>query len=139
MIHRTYILQPKPNRSRENAIQAVIDAPDGMVVTIAEPTRNLEQNALMWTILKPISDQVDWQVNGATTKLDPEDCKNILTASFRKESIRMAQGVDGGLVLLGLRTSKFSKKEFGEWIDYLNWFVAIKGVRLDPQRVPVDG
>lgn len=134
MLHKTFVIQPYPHRARENAIQAVIDAPEGMVVTIAEPTRNLEQNALMWAILKPISDQVDWQVNGATTKLDPEDCKNILTASFRKESIRMAQGVDGGLVLLGLRTSKFSKKEFGEWIEYLYWFCGHKGVVLEPTK-----
>jgi hypothetical protein len=133
MIKATFILQPVPHPARGLALQAVRDAPDGMVVQIAEPKRNLEQNALMWSLLKPISEQVEWQINGAVAHLDSEDWKNLLTASFRKESVRIAPGVDGGMVLLGARTSKFSIKEFSEWIEYLYWFCAEKGVVLTPK------
>ncbi|MCA3159322.1 MAG: recombination protein NinB, partial [Burkholderiales bacterium] len=33
--------------ARENAIEAIKQAPDGWVVRVTEPTRNLEQNALL--------------------------------------------------------------------------------------------
>jgi len=33
--------------ARENAIQAIRQAPDGWMVKVTEPTRNLEQNALL--------------------------------------------------------------------------------------------
>jgi hypothetical protein len=107
-----------------------------MVVNISDPNRNLEQNSMMWAILKPISEQVEWQINGAQAHLDPEDWKNVLTASFRKESVRIAPGVDGGMVLLGARTSRFSKKEFSEWIEYLLWFCGVKEVKLPTLTEP---
>ena len=52
-----------------------------------------------------------------------EDWQDILTCAFRNESPRVASGLNGGMVLLGQRTSKFSKKEFSEWMEFL-WSVA---------------
>ena len=50
--------------ARANAIQAVQNAPEGYTVTIAEPNRTLEQNALQWPILQAFADQLQWPVNG---------------------------------------------------------------------------
>ena len=46
------------------------------------------------------------------------------------EIVRVAQGVDGGMVLLGHRTREFKRAEWPEWLEYLNWFAAEKGVRI---------
>lgn len=120
--------------ARHRAVEAVQTAPDGFVVRIGPPTRSLEQNAAQWPILGAIADQLLWPVNGELVRLTDEEFKDILTAGFRKERVRVAQGVDGGMVMLGSRTSKFKKEEFSEWLEYLHWFCADRGVSLADEQ-----
>ena len=123
---RTFILAHE--QARMNAVQAVQTAPDGYCVTIGEPTRNLEQNAAMWPILQAFSDQLQWPVNGRMETLTPDEWKDILTAAFKRENVRVAMGLSGGMVLLGDRTSKFTKSEFSEWLEFLHATAAERGV-----------
>jgi hypothetical protein len=101
-----------------------------MVVTIEPETRTLANNRAQWPVLNAIAEQVPWPVNGAMCKLTGEEFKQILTAAWRNETVRVAQGVDGGMVLLGHRTREFKREEWGEWMEYLNWFAAEKGVKI---------
>ena len=117
--------------ARAHALQAVEDAPEGYVITVSEPTRNLEQNAAQWPILQAFADQLQWPVNGAMEWLTADEWKDILTAAFKRETVRVAMGLDGGMVMLGSRTSKFSKAQFSEWLDFLNATAAARGVELD--------
>jgi hypothetical protein len=39
-------------------------------------------------------------------------------------------GMDGGMVMLGSRTSEFGKREFSEWLDFLNATAALREVDL---------
>ena len=117
--------------ARAHALQAVEDAPEGYVITVSEPTRNLEQNAAQWPILQAFADQLQWPVNGSMEWLTPEEWKDILTAAFKRETVRVAMGLDGGMVMLGARTSKFSKWQFSEWLDFLNATASARGVELD--------
>ena len=123
---KTYILAH--DEARRRAYQAVQDAPHGFAVTVGEPTRSLDQNAALWGVLSEISKQIDWPVNGQMVQLEPEEWKSILTAGFRKESVRLAQGVNGGVVMLGTRTSKMGKREFSEFLEFVHWFAAERGV-----------
>jgi NinB protein len=116
--------------ARANAVQAVKVAPEGYKVTINEPTRSLDQNAAQWPILDAFSKQLQWPVNGVMTKIDAEDWKTILTAAYRQEASRMAQGLDGGFVFLGMRTSKMTKKEFSEYLEFLHATADLRGVNL---------
>lgn len=116
--------------ARARAVEAVRSAPEGMVVEVKEPTRSLDANAAMWPILHAFSEQLEWPVNGAMTKLDPEEWKSVLTAAFRNETARIAMGLNGGVVMLGARTSKFSKREFSEWLEWLHMVAAERGVDL---------
>lgn len=116
--------------ARKAICRHVLTAPEGYVATIGEPSRNLEQNAAMWPILEAISQQVEWQVNGKAQHITPEDWKDILTCAFRNEVPRVAMGLNGGMVLLGQRTRKFSKKEFSEWLEWLHAFCAERGVNV---------
>lgn len=116
--------------ARQRAIDAVRQAPDGYVVKISEPTRNLEQNAAQWPILEAFSRQLQWPVNGQMVTMTPEEWKDVLTAAFRRERARLAMGLDGGVVMLGLRTSKMGKREFSEWLDFLGATAVARGVDL---------
>lgn len=132
MDKRYYVLSHQT--ARNNAAQACLSAPDGMVVTISEPNRTLMQNSAQWPILGEFAAQLKWPVNGETVNLTDEEFKDIFTAAFRKENIRLAGGVDGGVVMLGQRTSKFKKKEFGEWLEYLHYLAARYEVKLSVDR-----
>lgn len=123
---RTFVLVHAEARRR--ALQAVTDAPDGYAVTIGEPTRTLEQNDAQWPYLDGFSEQLLWPVNGALVKLEPEEFKDVLTAAFQGDTVRLAAGLDGGVVMLGQRTSKFGKKRFSEWMEFLVATAALRGV-----------
>lgn len=102
--------------ARRNAAHACANAPEGYRVEIKPRTRSLAQNDMLWSILTDISRQVEFVVNGALVKLKPEEVKDILTAGLRRET-RMAMGIDGGMVLLGQRTSKMSVGEMKDLIE----------------------
>jgi hypothetical protein len=106
--------------ARRRAIEAVQQAEHGHVVTIKPPTRSLEQNAAMWALLSEFSERLEWPVNGRMVKMDAEDWKHVLTAAFRQETARLAMGLSGGVVMLGSRTSKMTKREFGEFLEFIN-------------------
>lgn len=117
--------------ARRRAMSAVADAPEGYVVRVDEPTRNLEQNALLWVLLDAFSKQLVWPVNGAMVKLEAEEWKDILTAAFKREGQRVAMGLNGGMVILGMRTSKMGKRQFAEFIEFLQSVAVDRGVELD--------
>jgi hypothetical protein len=40
-------------------------------------------------------------------------------------------GMDGGMVMLGSRTSKFSKAQFSEWLEFLHATAADREIDLN--------
>ena len=129
---RTFILAPAPHPARRNCMEAIRTAPDGMAVIIQEPTRSIEQNSAQWPILQCWAVQKEWPVNGQLVKLTKEEWKDILTAAFDREEVRIAQGLDGGMVLLGHRTSLFGKRKFSAWLEFLHAASAQHGVEIEP-------
>lgn len=125
---RVYIMAH--NEARRRALEAVQDAPEGYAVTVSEPTRNLNQNAAQWPILQSFADQMQWPVNGRMVWLTADEWKDILTAAFERETVRVAMGLDGGMVMLGSRTREFSKKRFGEWLEFLHATAADREIDL---------
>ena len=123
---RTFILAH--DRARQNAIQFIASAPAGYCVTVAEPTRTLEQNSLLWPLLQKLADQVVWY----GVKLSADDWKDLLTASLRKQ--RSAPGLDGGFVVFGERTRTYSKAEFSELIELVYAFGAQHGVEFEKRE-----
>lgn len=117
-------------QARRGAVECVQQAPEGYVVTVQEPTRSLDQNAAMWPILQAFADQLQWPVNGAMVWMTPDEWKDVLSAAFRRESVRVAMGMDGGMVMLGSRTSKFGVREMSEFIEFLKATAAARDVDL---------
>ena len=99
-----------------------MQAPDGWVATFSEPTRTLDQNAAQWPVLQAFADQKQLCINGAMVWASAEDWKDVLTALF-KEDMRVAV-LNGRMILLGQRTSQFSKKKFSDWMEFLHAMAA---------------
>ena len=114
--------------ARALAIECIKAAPAGWVVTVGEPTRSLDQNAAQWPYLAGFSEQLQWPVDGEMVYMTPDEWKDVLTAAFKGETVRLARGLNGGVVMLGLRTSEFGKREFSEWYEFLMATAADRGV-----------
>lgn len=110
-------------QARENAKRAIDQAPDGWIVKISEPTRNLEQNACLWAVLNDISRQVVWHGRN----LSPEEWKHVFSSALKRQEV--VPNLDGtGFVVLGQSTSKMSKREFSDLIELAVSFGAERGV-----------
>lgn len=109
--------------ARHAACAAVMQAPEGYIVTIAEPTRNLEQNAKMWAMLAELSAQTDWHGN----KLNPDEWKDLLSAGLVQSKV-VPNMTGNGFVILGQRTSKLSKSQFAALIELITAFGVERGV-----------
>jgi len=77
---------------------------------------------LLWARLGDIARQVDWYGE----KLRAEEWKDVFTASLRKAKV--VPGLEGGFVVLGLRTSSMSKQEMTNLLELIAAFGAEKGV-----------
>lgn len=122
-MRQTFIIQPDPHPARANAILAIKNAPDGVVVELRIKTRSLEQNAALWPALEALSNQTDWH----GIKLSAEEWKDLLSAGLVKS--RVVPNIEGtGFVILGQRTSKMTKAEFSDLLDMVHAFAAERGV-----------
>ncbi len=77
--------------------------------------RSNEQNRLLWPLLNDFSQQLEHFGN----KYSNEQWKDILSAGF-EGATQYAPNLDGtGLIAFGVRTSKYSKKKFSEFIEFI--------------------
>ena len=126
------------SQAKQGAI-ACINSPDydGYVVTIQEPTRNLEQNSKIHVVISLISKKATFQGE----HLDTEDWKRLLIDGFVRikategqpirKSGKVVPSLDGsGIVQLGLQSRSFSKEIASEFIEYLNAYAVSVGVDL---------
>lgn len=94
---------------------------DGRAVTLTleDERRNNSQNALLHAILTEISREREW----AGKTRDVETWKRLLVAAWcraRGEAVEFLPALDGhGVDVVFRRTSKMSKAEIAELIDYV--------------------
>ena len=108
--------------AKKAACREILAAPEGYVVTLAEPTRSLDQNSLLWPLLTEVSKQVDWYGN----KLTADEWKDVFSAALKKQKV--VPGLDGGFVVCGQSTSRMSKREFSDLVELIYAFGADRGV-----------
>jgi hypothetical protein len=109
----------------------VSGTPLQVIVKPFQNTRSLAQNRCMWRLLQRFSDQKPWVVNGETESLSKEEWKAVMTAAYQQESVRLARGLNGGLVLLGQRTSKFGVRKMSEFLEFLFAAAAEYEIKLE--------
>jgi hypothetical protein len=126
MSKKVYILA-NPT-ARQNAIEAVKSAQDGFKVTVAEPTRSLDANALLHSLITELANQLQW----AGKKRDVEIWKRLLVAAWcrtKGEPIEILPAIDGnGVDIVPARTSKLSKKDCSDLIEYIYAYGAENGI-----------
>ena len=104
-----------------------------LIVEVREETRSDAQNNLMFSRLADISSQVEWH----GMKLSRYDWKDMATASLKKQ--RAVPNLDGtGFVVLGQRTSKMTRAEMTELIDFLGALGDQHGVKWAPTSLGAD-
>lgn len=98
-----------------------------VIVWLGRPARSLSQNRKLWPMLTDVSKQRQLVVNGHAVWAQPEDWKDVFTASLKREQ-RVALGIDGAPVFLGVRTSKMNKRDFSDLIELIYAYGAEKQV-----------
>lgn len=93
-----------------------------------DATRTPEQNAKLWPLLRDVAHQLQWPVNGIKTFLTEDDWKDIFTAALTKHH-RITAGIDGGFVILGMRTHKMKANEMSDLIELIYAFGANHDVK----------
>ena len=118
-----FTLRPKPHPVRQNVCAAIMQAPDGYLITIQPPKRSLVQNAKMWAMLGDVSRQVIHHGQ----KLEPESWKDLFTAHLKRQI--MLPNIEGdGWIALGTRTSEMGVGELAELIECIYAYGASKEV-----------
>lgn len=96
---------------RRQAVDAVIGAPDGYVVTVAEPTRTSEQNRKFHAMLRDI---MRAKPEGRDLPWDVWRSLLMAEAGFKP---RFEPSLDGqGVVPIGFSSSRLKKAEFADLI-----------------------
>ena len=124
MANPTFPLRNEQDRARAIQIIQRVDLGAGYVWTMKDEGRTDPQNRRMWAMLRDISRQVEWYGQ----MLKDEDWKHIFSASVQQQ--RAVPGLDGGFVVLGVSTSKQSKKWFNDMFAVMEAFAAEKGVKF---------
>nr|WP_290442844.1 recombination protein NinB [Halomonas sp. OfavH-34-E] len=97
--------------------------PVRVILTRIEEKRTDAQNKKLWPMLNDLSTQVVW--HGVTLK--PHEWKDLATAALKRH--RMVPGMDGGFVMVGLSTSRMSKRVFCDLIECMYAFGTEQGVQ----------
>lgn len=113
--------------ARKRAAEAIARAPHGARVKIEEPRRTLDQNALLWPVLTAIAVQVQHAGEYRT----PDEWKGLFMHACGKE-VRFLPALDGkGFVPFGMRSSKLSKQEFSDLLEFVFSWCAENGVKVE--------
>ena len=111
-------------RARELAGRAVLEAPEGYVVTVKPEGRNLEQNARLHAMLADIvKAKTVW--DGSTH--DIEFWKGLVVSGWAiatKAEGQVVRGIEGEIVLIRRSTTSMTKKELTSLLDYLEAFMS---------------
>jgi len=95
-----------------------------------EAKRNLNQNAALHALISDIADQKQW----AGEILPAEDWKRLLTAAWCRatgQSTKIVPALDGhGFDVIYRRTSKLSKSECSELMEFVTAWAIDAGVKL---------
>lgn len=115
--------------ARKAICRHVLAAPEGYVVSINEPKRNLEQNAKFHAICSDLSRQKQFAGSFRT----PEQWKMLLISGHAvatKQGSEMVPGLEGEWCNLRESSAKMSAKRMSSLIEYAVAFSISTGVKL---------
>lgn len=125
------ILRLVNNAVRQRAIDAIWGAPDEAVVTIAEPSRNGEQNAKFHALCGDLAkSSIEWAGKRRTLA----EWKVLMVSGHAvatKEGAEIVPGIEGEFVNIRESTALMSKRRGSSLIEYTVAFMASHEVDHD--------
>ena len=118
------VILSTPTR-RQWAHKLIDAAPDHATVTIRPQDRTLDQNALLWQLLSTIS-----VAKPEGRKHTPEVWKCLLMSACG-HAVQFEVGLDGTAFPVGFRSSRLSRHQMSELIEFTMAYAAKHGVQLD--------
>jgi hypothetical protein len=107
---------------RRFAHEAIDGAASGSVVRISPPGRTLDQNALMWCLLADVA-----RCEPQGREHTPDVWKSVFLHACGHE-VQFAPGLSGLPFPLGLRSSRLSKAQMSELIEFIYAWGSENGV-----------
>lgn len=116
-------------RNRTKAHELVDLAPPNAVLTIKAATRTIDQNSLMWALLSEVSRaKPDGRCH------TPEVWKELFMHACG-HAVQFELGLNGQPFPTGFRSSRLTKQEMGDLLDFIYAWCAEKGVQLSDERI----
>lgn len=109
--------------ARERAKLLIERAPAGFVAKVEEPKRTLDQNARLWAMLSDVSVAMP-----EGRRHTPEDWKAIFMNACGWE-VQFIAGLDGRPFPTGFRSSRMTKRQMGDLIDFIQSYGDQHGIR----------
>lgn len=116
------VLLRSPN-SRKVAHDLIERAPQGAMMEIKPPKRSGDQNRKMWALLGDVS-----RAKPQGREHTPEVWKSLFMNALGYE-VRFVMGLSGEPFPIGFRTSRLSKEQMSELIEFIYAYGAEHGVR----------
>ena len=107
---------------REQAHKLIDAAPVGAVMTVSPPKRTIPQNSRFWAMLSDVSRA---KPEGRTHT--PETWRDLFMHAMG-HSVRFEMGLNGEPFPAGFRSSKLSKDQMGELMEFIAAWGAERGV-----------
>lgn len=112
---------------RERAARAIASAPAGSVVEVRAPKRTSDQNALLWAMLSQIS------MAKPQGRHHTPDVWKALFMHAAGHAVQFEPGLDGSPFPIGFRSSKLTKAQFSNLIEFITAYAAEQGVVLSKE------
>jgi hypothetical protein len=112
-------------------IKPALQAGQRMVIEVKPETRSNAENNLLHALIDEIAKKLEW----AGKKRDPEVWKRLLVAAWCRvhgESVEILPALDGhGVDIVPARTSKLSRKECADLIEFVFAWGAEQGIQWE--------
>lgn len=123
-----YTIRLTGDAQRDHAVRLIRAAPDYAVVTVKAGDRTPDQNALLWLTLSKIS-----KAKPQGRKHTPEVWKALFMHACG-HAVQFEVGLSGEPFPVGFRSSKLSKTQFADLIDFIYAWCSENGVYLDDRE-----
>lgn len=110
---------------RKQAHKLIDCAPYGHVVSIKPPTRSGAQNDKLWALLSDIA-----RAKPEGRRHTAEIWKCLFMAACG-HAVQFEQGLDGAPFPVGFRSSRLTKEQMSDLIEFIHAYAAKHGVKLE--------
>jgi len=116
------------NSQRSFAHTLIEKAPSGAVLTFREAKRSTDQNSKLWAMLSDVS-----RAMPDGRRHTPEVWKTLFMHACG-HAVQFEAGLNGQPFPTGFRSSRLSKAEMSDLIEFINSWCAEKGIVLSDQK-----